>query len=78
MKRLLSIKRWRKAARSKKPVLLPRTGLFKEGETYPIFVWDGPINKNDPAFIRAQEETRKILTECPIPEWVLNRTQKPQ
>ncbi len=33
--------------------------------------------ENDPVFLKKKEDAYKALKENPIPEWLLNRTQKP-
>ncbi len=63
MKSLLSIKKWREAKRAKKPVKLPKDSLFKDGEIYPLFISDEPINENDPFFIESMEAAKKSLKE---------------
>jgi hypothetical protein len=63
----------RKAKRSGKPVRVPRSPLFKKGETYPLYVSVMPLDKNDPEYIRMVKEAEKIFQEAPLPDFLLKR-----
>ena len=63
----------RKAKRSGEPVRVPRSPLFKKGETYPLFVSVKPVDKNDPEYMRMIEEAEKVFREAPLPDFLRKR-----
>ena len=62
-----------KAKRSGKPVRVPRSPLFKKGETYPLFVSVVPTDISDPEYVRMVEEWKKIFEEAPLPDFLVKK-----
>ena len=59
--------------------MIPKELEIALGDTYPLTVVEDPSQyDNDPFFTKKKENAIKALTECPIPEWLLKRMEKPQ
>ncbi len=48
-------------------------------DKYPLTIVENPsIDENDSFFVKKKEDAIKALTECPLPDFLLNRIEKPQ
>jgi hypothetical protein len=71
MKRFLLLRKLRRAIRTGKPLKF-RSSIFK-GESYPIYVSDKPINRDDPFYKMKAEAADRFFKEVTLPDWLIER-----
>jgi hypothetical protein len=72
MKRLLLLRRLHKAVRTGKPIKF-RGSFYKKGETYPIYVREGPISTDYPYYQEKAELADRFFKEVTLPDWLIER-----
>ncbi|HEY4111479.1 hypothetical protein [Puia sp.] len=72
MKRFLLLRDLRRAIRTGKPLKF-RGSFYKKGETYPLYVSDRPINKDDPFYKMKAEEADRFFKNLRLPDYLVER-----
>ncbi|HEY4109726.1 hypothetical protein [Puia sp.] len=75
MKNFLSLKRSHKIRKKRKWIKVAPSGLFKNGETYPLYVSTEPFDETAPYYVKALEEAYRVFEKAPLPEFLQKRAQ---